>query len=129
VTSRLAFLIVAAVVPGWAHHWFAAQYDSQKTVTLTGTVARMEWTNPHTHFSMEVKDGSPNAGLWEFEMGSPSGMRNLGWSRTTLNPGDVITVTAYMAKDGGHLGNARTITFSDGRKILARAPDDASPSQ
>jgi hypothetical protein len=110
-------------LPAWAHHWFAAQYDSSKTITLTGTVTRMEWTNPHSHFYMEVKDRSANAGLWEFEMGSPNGMQRLGWNRKTLQPGDVITVNAYPAKDGDRLGNAYSVILSNGRKIAARAPD------
>jgi hypothetical protein len=127
----LAFLVVSAVwatVPLWAHHWITAQYDSNKVVTLAGTVTKMEWTNPHAHFYLDVKDRSGRVINWEFEMGSPNGLHHLGWSPKTLKPGDHVTVTAYLARDRPHAGNARSLILGGGRKISASASEDGLPS-
>jgi hypothetical protein len=128
--QRVALLITFAglwlPVPIWAHHWAEAQYDSHKVVTMTGTVTRMDWFNPHTHFYIDVKARTGKLTHWEFEMGSPNGMHHLGWNRTTLKPGDVITVTGYLARDGTPTANARSVILSDGRKLLAAASEDGS---
>ena len=125
--GRCALLIAIACLwppaPIWAHHWAEAQYDSQKVVTITGKVTKMEWFNPHTHFYLDVKDQSGKVTNWEFEMGSPNGMHHLGWNRNTLKPGDVVTVTGYLARDGTPMANARSVILSDGRKMPAAASE------
>ena len=130
MNQRLAWLALVAGLwfpaPITAHHWAEAQYDSQKVVTMTGTVTRMDWFNPHTHFYLDVKDGAGKVTNWIFEMGSPNGMHHLGWNRTTLKPGDVITVTGYLARDGTPMANARSVILSDRRKLLAAASEDGS---
>jgi hypothetical protein len=103
----------------FAHHSFAAEFDAKKSVTLTGTVVKVAWTNPHAHIHADVKDERGAVTLWDFELGSPNALIRRGWSGHTLKPGDTIIVNGYLAKDGSPLANARSITLSDGRKVFA----------
>lgn len=101
-----------------AHHAFTAEYDENKRVTISGTVTRFEWTNPHAWLYVDGKDESDKAARWGFEMGSPNGLLHRGWKRTELKQGDRITVEGYRAKDGSNVANARTVTTPDGRKLF-----------
>ena len=102
-----------------AHHSFAAEFDVQKPITLTGAVTRVDWTNPHAHFYLDVKDLSGALVNWNFELTGPNGLLRRGWTRTSLNLGDIVTVDGYLAKDGSHYVNAVTVKLSDGRKVFA----------
>lgn len=115
----LAAVLGLAAVPAFAHHSFAAEYDAQKPVTLTGTVTKVEWMNPHARFYIDVKDDAGKVTNWEFELGSPNGLMRRGWTRNSLKPGDTVTVDGSLAKDGSSLANARTIKLADGRKVFA----------
>lgn len=130
--KQLAFValaVVAAAAPALAHHSFAAEYDNSKALTLTGTVTKVEWTNPHARFYIDVKDESGKVTNWEFELGSPNGLMRRGWTRNSLKPGDAVTVNGYQAKDGSNLANARTVNLADGRKVFAGSADDGGPGQ
>jgi Family of unknown function (DUF6152) len=104
-----------------AHHSFPAQYDAEKPVTLTGAVTKVEWMNPHILFHIDVED--PETGEvtnWALEMGSPNTLLRLGWTRNSLQTGDVVTVEGSLARDGSHLANARSVVLaSSGRKMFA----------
>jgi hypothetical protein len=102
-----------------AHHAFSAEFDAEKAVTLTGTLAVIEWTNPHAHIQINVTDQGGAVTGWNFELGSPNALIRRGWSRTTVHVGDTITVSGYLAKDGSHMANARSVTLSDGRTVFA----------
>ncbi len=115
----LAAVLGLAAVPAFAHHSFAAEYDAQKPVTLTGTVTKVEWMNPHARFYIDVKDDAGKVTNWEFELGSPNGLMRRGWTRNSLKPGDTVTVNGSLAKDGSSLANARTIKLADGRQVFA----------
>jgi len=100
-----------------AHHSFAAEYDVKKPTTLTGRVTRIEWTNPHVHFFIDVTDTSGAVVNWEFTMGAVNGLLRRGWTMSLVKAGDTVTVDGYLARDGSHLANARLVTLSDGRKM------------
>jgi hypothetical protein len=108
-----------------AHHSFAAEYDVNQPVTLTGTVTKVEWTNPHVHFYMNVKDGSGAVVAWELTMGAVNGLLRRGWRMTMLEPDDMVTVNGYRARDGSRLANARVVTLSDGRRMSGGTIPDA----
>lgn len=128
VLAATAGLLLAGS-PAWAHHSFAAEFDSTKPVTLTGKVTKVEWMNPHAHFLVEVKDENGKPCIWDFELGSPNALMRQGWDRNSLKPGDVVTVDAYRAKDGTNLANARLVTLSDGRKVFAGSSQDGGPTK
>lgn len=121
--------LLATAAPMMAHHSFAAEYDRDKPVTLTGKVTKVEWMNPHARFYMDVTDASGAVTHWELELGSPNGLMRLGWTRHSLQPGDTITVEGALAKDGSKLANARKVTLADGRKVFAGSAIDADKAQ
>ena len=111
--------LLAAAVPAIAHHSFAAEFDRGKPVTFTGTVTKLEWSNPHARFYVDVKDEKGVVANWDFELSSPNGLMRRGWTRNSLKPGDIITVTGWAAKNSPHVGNASAITLADGKKVFA----------
>ena len=114
--AGLALITWAA--PTLAHHSFDAQYDRGKTIVLKGTVTKIEWTNPHARFYVDVKDQNGKVVNWNMELGSPNGLRRAGWSRNTLSMGDAVAVTASLARDGSRMANAREVMLADGKKIF-----------
>ena len=121
--------LITGAAPIYAHHSFAAEYDSSKKVTLTGTVTKVEWMNPHAHFSIDVRDASGTVTNWEFELGSPNVLARQGWNRNSLKVGDQVTVQGFLAKDGSNLANARDVTLADGRRVFAGSSQTSNESQ
>src|SRR5713226_6273131 len=121
--------LLLAALPVLAHHSFAAEYDSTKPISLTGSVTKVEWMNPHARFYVDVKDESGKVNNWEFELGSPNGLMRQGWSRNSMKVGDTVSVEGYLAKDGSKLGNARNIKTADGKKLFAGSTTDGGPTQ
>src|SRR4030095_16210403 len=120
VLLTIACAVVATAMPVLAHHSFAAEFDANKVVTLTGTVTKVEWANPHARIYFDVKDEKGKLANWDFELGSPNGLMRLGWRRDSLKPGDEITVNGTLAKNAPNVGNARTITLvKTGKKMFA----------
>ena len=111
--------LLVAALPALAHHAFVAQYDASKSTTLHGVVTKVEWTNPHARFYVDVKDTSGKVTNWNLELASPNALRRLGWTRDILKVGDEVSVLVAPAKDGTKMANARTVTLSDGRKMVA----------
>ena len=120
----LALLVSAE--PARAHHSFAAEYDAAKPVTLKGVVSKVEWTNPHARFYIEVKDPSGTF-TWNLELASPNVLTRNGWTRKTLNIGDEITVQGSLAKDGSKMANARMVTSASGKRLFAGSATDEGP--
>ena len=123
--TKLAVVLAAAGLllaarPVVAHHAFAAEFDADKPVKLTGEVTKVEWLNPHTWFYIDVADETGKVTNWGLEMGSPNGLMRAGWSRNSMKVGDVITVEASRAKNGTPNANARVVILkSTGQRLFA----------
>ena len=116
-TAIAAAALMAAGLPVFAHHSGAAEFDVNKGIELTGVITKIEWTNPHAHFYMDVTDASGKVANWNMELASPNVLVRTGWSRHSLKEGDMVFVTGLRAKDNSNVGHANTITFPDGRKL------------
>jgi len=125
--AGLAGLLVCAA-PVTAHHSFAAEYDASKPITLTGAVTKIEWTNPHCFFYIDVKNETGTIETWAFELGNPNALLRNGWTPNSVKIGDEVTIEGTRAKDGALLGNARAMVLaSTGRRLFAGSSQTASP--
>jgi uncharacterized protein DUF6152 len=130
---RKLFAVLAAVVamalaiPTLAHHSFSAEFDGSKLVELKGVVTRIEWTNPHVYFYVDVKDDKGNTTNWGCEAASPGSLHRQGWNRDSLKVGDQVIVGGYPARDGSKLADARRVTLPDGRRIFGGTAGDGGP--
>ena len=105
-----ALLAVSSAAPVSAHHSFAAEFDATKPVNLTGVVTKVEWTNPHVWFYLNVKnEKSGEVENWGFEMGGPNGLQREGWSRNTIKIGEVLTVEGFLARNGSRNVNSKNV--------------------
>ena len=111
--------MLASTAPVSAHHSFAAEYDSNTMVTLTGKISKVDWTNPHIYIHVDVKDTAGKVTAWSLEGYPPNTLKRTGFPRAILKEGDTITITAYKAKDGTNTGAGREVTFPDGSKKFA----------
>ena len=120
--------LLAGAAPLLAHHSFAAEYDASKPLKLTGTVSKIEWTNPHCFFYIDVKNESGKVDTWAFELGNPNALLRNGWTPNSVKIGDEVTVEGTRAKDGTLLGNARVMTLaSSGRRLFAGSSQTTNP--
>lgn len=119
VTIVFAGLLAAllATRPVFAHHSGAAVFDTTKKLELKGVVTKMEWTNPHAHFFLDVKAADGTVTNWNLELASPSILLRNGWKRDSLKAGDMVTVDGSPAKDNSKFGIAQSIEFADGHKL------------
>jgi uncharacterized protein DUF6152 len=110
-----------------AHHSFSTEYDGAKTFKLKGAVSKVEWTNPHVRFYVDVVDQSGKVTTWNMEIASPSALARNGWTSRTLKVGDQVSVEGYAAKVAPNRGNVRSVITADGRSLFAGAADDNAP--
>jgi hypothetical protein len=113
--------------PAVAHHSFAAEFDASQPVTLKGVVTRIDWTNPHVWFYLNVTEEAGAVTRWGLEMGAPHQLQTRGWTRESMKIGDQVTVEGSMSRDGSKRANARTVTTSDGRKLGAASSEGNTP--
>jgi hypothetical protein len=133
--TKLASLATLAAALGTsiqalAHHSFAAEFDASKPIELHGVVTKVEWTNPHTYFFMEVENAEGGYDEWALEMGSPNGLMRRGWTRNTLEIGTELLVRGTRARDGSFKGNATTVVLAEGcrRLFTGTSQDDFQES-
>ena len=119
--------LMLTAVPLQAHHAFAAEYDSQKPITFTGTVTKVEWLNPHARIYVDVKDENGKIVNWDCELGPPNGLMRRGWTRNSLKPGHVVSVSGFRSKLSPAGANARTVKLPDGRQVFAGSSFDTGP--
>jgi Family of unknown function (DUF6152) len=124
MTSKAALLVgilwLGSTMPVPAHHAFAAEFDINSPVTVTGSVTKVEWMNPHVWFYIDVTAESGAGATWGMEMGSPNALMRAGWMRTSMAIGDVVIVEGYRAKDGTTTANARAVTLTKtGKRLFA----------
>ncbi len=131
--TTLAVAVVAAGLllaarPTVAHHAFAAEFDANKPVKLTGTVTKVDWRNPHTWFFIDVTDETGKVANWGWELGSPNGLLRGGWRRDSMKIGDVVTVEGSAARDGSNIANAQSVTLkSTGQRLFAASSRGQTP--
>lgn len=127
----VALLGVLAASPRiTAHHSFAAEFDAEKQATLTGAVTKIEWTNPHVFFYIDVKDEQTGqVANWQAEMNSPNYLMRLGWTRESMKLDDVVTVRGSLARNGSRLINAQSVVLEATGQRLFAGSSDGSPTQ
>jgi len=124
-----AWLAAAALAPLAAHHSFAAEFDDTKPVKLTGVIKRVEWTNPHIWFYVDVKNPDGTVTTWGFSGGAPGQLMRRGIVKDQLKLGETVVVEGFRAKDGSNNASGGRITFPDGRNVLTAGAQDRTPGE
>src|SRR4030095_255730 len=109
--------VFLAALPVLAHHPFSAEYDWKQTVTVTGTVSKLDWANPHAHIYVDAKDPDGTVKNWTFELGGINALTNAGWSKDIVKTGDTITVDAWLSKSQRNAANVKSIKLPNGREL------------
>jgi Family of unknown function (DUF6152) len=120
----LVWLVLAPAIS--AHHSFGAEYDLTKPITLRGTVVKWEMINPHSYITVEVKNDDGTVTRWNVQFGAPSFLYRNGWRKDSVKPGDELTISGYLAKDGTHTAFGQVARLPDGRRVLGGPAPNAS---
>ena len=126
LTALIAIIVLSTAAVS-AHHSFAAEFDANKPVQLRGTVAKVEWINPHTWIHIDVKDANGATVRWMIEGGTPNTLLRRGLTKASLPEGTEIVVDGYRAKNGSNRANGRDVTFPDGRKLFLGSSGTGAP--
>ena len=114
-----AGILLAATVPVLAHHAFSAEFDQSKPIKVSGEITKLEWVNPHAWLFIDAKGPDGKVVPWRFEMGSPNGLLRAGWSKSDIKAGTAVTISGFLARSGGSVGNAFQVRLPDGRDLFA----------
>ncbi len=128
-TAAAAVLAILASTPAWAHHAFAAEFDSTKPIKIRGTVTKMEWINPHAWIHVDVKKPDGTVDEWMIEAGTPNTLLRRGFTRDSLKEGTEVEVDGYQSKDGSLRANGRDVTLPNGQKLFIGSASPDSPDQ
>jgi len=120
----ISFAFVATAIPAIAHHSETAEYDTTKPVKVTGTISRVEWTNPHIWFYVDVKDENGTVTTWGFSAAPPGMLMRRGITKEQLKIGAVVNVEGSRARDGSNNASGRRVTFADGRNVFTASAED-----
>jgi hypothetical protein len=123
-----SIISLVGATPLLAHHSFAAEFDAARSIRVTGTLTKIEWTNPHSYFYLDAKDDTGATVQWTCEAGTPGALSRQGFKRGDLKLGDMIVVDGYRAKDGSRLIDARRVTLPDGRIVSGASAGDDGPA-
>ena len=115
----VAGILLSAAAPLVAHHAFSAEFDQSKPIKMSGEITKLEWTNPHAWLFVDVKGSDGKVVPWRFEMGAPNALLRAGWSRSDIKPGTAVTISGFLARAGGPVGNAFQVRLPDGRDLFA----------
>jgi hypothetical protein len=117
-----AALLLCAGTAIQAHHSFAAQYDNNKSINVTGALTKLEWTNPHVYIYIDVTDpASKKVTNWAFEMGPPHMLQKSGWKKNSLKTGELLAIEGWLARDGSNSANARRVTRKSTGEVMGAA--------
>ncbi len=122
-------VMLAGGVQMLGHHAFSAEFDGNRPVSLRGTVVKMEWVNPHSWITMEVKNPNGTVDTWEVEAGAPNAMFRRGFRKDSLVAGTEILIQGFRAKSGKNVANGRDITLPDGRKLFMGSSGTGAPDE
>jgi hypothetical protein len=125
----LACLALAGSVSVAAHHSFAAEFDDTKPVKMTGVIKKVEWTNPHIWFYLDVKNPDGTVTTWGFAGGAPGQLMRRGIVKDQLKLGETVVVEGFRAKDGSNNASGGRVTFPDGRNVLTAGSQDRTPGE
>lgn len=123
----LAVMLLSAAVPVLAHHAFSAEFDQSKPVKVSGEITKLEWVNPHAWLFIDVKGNDGKTVGWRFEMGAPNALLRAGWSRSDIKVGTPVTISGFLARAGGPVGNAFQVRLPDGRDLFASSSIKDAP--
>lgn len=126
--SCAAACALLAALPAAAHHSFATEYDRTKPVSVTGTVSKVEWRNPHIWFYVDVKDERGRVATWGFSGAPPAFLQRQGIPKDVLKVGDTVRVDGFRARDGSTNASGGKVTFADGRSVFTASAEDVRPN-
>ena len=119
IATVVVFALMIAAKPVLAHHAFSAEFDQAKPVKVQGEISKLEWTNPHAWIFIDSKGADGKVVTWRFEMGAPNALLRAGWSKSDIKPGTQVTISGFLARAGGSVGNAYQVRLADGRDLFA----------